>query len=109
MYQKILVATDGSELARRALDHGLELAKAIGATVTIVNVTEPAALVGGGYASVAGTVIDPVPELLQAMDAAAKGLLDDAKAAAAAAGVAADVVHVDNSYPAEGIVDTADK
>jgi len=40
MYAHILVATDGSELASRALDHALGLAKALGSAVTIVTVTE---------------------------------------------------------------------
>lgn len=109
MYKKILIAIDGSDVAHRALDQGLGLAKAVGASVTIVTVTEPAALIGGGYASVAGTVIDPVPELLEALEAAAKGLLQDARKTAAAGGIEADVVHVDNSFPAEGIVETADR
>src|SRR5690606_1669112 len=41
MYKHILIATDGSELADKALDHGLSLAKAAGATATVVIVTEP--------------------------------------------------------------------
>ena len=64
MYAHILVATDGSELASRALDHALGLAKALGSAVTIVTVTEPTAVLGGGYATVAGTAFDPIPELL---------------------------------------------
>jgi nucleotide-binding universal stress UspA family protein len=41
MYKNILIATDGSEFARRAIDQGLELAKALNAHVTAVKVTEP--------------------------------------------------------------------
>lgn len=41
MYKHILIATDGSELANRALDHGLALAKAVKAPVTLVTVTQP--------------------------------------------------------------------
>ena len=41
MYAQILIATDGSELAARALDQGLKLAKTLGSKVTIVTVTEP--------------------------------------------------------------------
>lgn len=41
MYKHILVATDGSELARNGLEHGLALAKTIDAEVTILTVTEP--------------------------------------------------------------------
>ena len=41
MYNHILIATDGSELASRALTHGLALAKEVKATVTLVTVTQP--------------------------------------------------------------------
>jgi nucleotide-binding universal stress UspA family protein len=41
MYKEILIATDGSELANRALAHGLQLANEVKARVTIVTVTPP--------------------------------------------------------------------
>jgi nucleotide-binding universal stress UspA family protein len=107
MYAHILVATDGSELASRALDHALGLAKALGSAMTIVTVTEPTAMIGGGYASVAGTTFDPIPELLEAQETAAKDLLSKAEKAAATAGVAAKTVYVNDSFPADGIVSTA--
>ena len=107
MYAHILVATDGSELAARALDHALGLAKALGSKLTIVTVTEPAALVGGGYATIAGTAFDPVPELLEAQESAARGLLDKAVQTAAEAGIDAKSVYVNDSFPAEGIITTA--
>lgn len=34
MYRRIVIATDGSEISRRAAQHGLALAKALGASVT---------------------------------------------------------------------------
>ena len=40
MYKQILIATDGSELADRAVAHGLKLANEAKARVTIVTVTE---------------------------------------------------------------------
>ena len=38
MYKRFLIATDGTELSDRALDHGLELAQRCSATVVAVNV-----------------------------------------------------------------------
>jgi len=35
MYHHILIPTDGSKLAHRAVTHGLSLAKAVGAKVTV--------------------------------------------------------------------------
>ena len=107
MYAHILIATDGSEVAGRALDHGLRLAETVGAKVTVVTVTEPAAVIGAGYASVAGTMIDPVPQLIEAVEAGARVLLEQASAVAKAAGVAFTTTLVPDSYPAEGIVATA--
>ena len=41
MYQHILIATDGSELATHAVTNGLSLAKSLGAKVTAIVVEEP--------------------------------------------------------------------
>lgn len=109
MYKKMLIATDGSELAGRALGHGLKLAKLVGAEVTILTVTEPAAVIGAGYASIAGTMIDPMPELIQAQEDTAKQVLGAAEAAAVAAGVVVKTRLIDNSFPAEGIVAAAEE
>jgi nucleotide-binding universal stress UspA family protein len=38
MYRRILIATDGSELALRAVTQGLALAKALGAKATAITV-----------------------------------------------------------------------
>ncbi|AGB39147.1 universal stress protein [Natronococcus occultus] len=40
MYQELLLATDGSEGARRATDHAIELARQLDATLHIVSVSE---------------------------------------------------------------------
>lgn len=41
MYKHILIATDGSELASKGLEHGLALAGPLGAKVTVLAVSEP--------------------------------------------------------------------
>jgi nucleotide-binding universal stress UspA family protein len=41
VYQSILLPTDGSELAEKAVADGIALAKAIGAKVTILTVKRP--------------------------------------------------------------------
>lgn len=107
MYAHILVATDGSELADRALDQAIALAKALSSEITIVTVSEPAAVVGAGYSAVAGTIVDPIPELIEAQEEAAKGLLDKASAKVTGAGVPVKTVYVNDSFPAEGIILTA--
>ena len=41
MYANILIPTDGSELAGKAVQHGIALAKWIGAKVTVLTVLPP--------------------------------------------------------------------
>ena len=41
MYTNILIPTDGSELAGKAVEHGIALAKRIGAKVTALTVLLP--------------------------------------------------------------------
>jgi nucleotide-binding universal stress UspA family protein len=40
MYKNLLIATDGSEIASKAVSQGIDLAKTVGAKVTIVTVSE---------------------------------------------------------------------
>ena len=41
MYNNILIATDGSELAGKAVQHGIALAKRIGSKTTVLTVLPP--------------------------------------------------------------------
>lgn len=109
MYKNILIATDGSEHAGRALRHGLALVKSEGAAVTILTVIDPATVVGASYASITGTVIDPVPELIEAQTHVARELLADAEKVATEMGIAARTSLVEDSFPAEGINGEAER
>jgi nucleotide-binding universal stress UspA family protein len=101
MYRNILIATDGSELAQKAVAAGLELARALKAEVTIVTATEPWSAMATQPA-----LAFPIEEYEKAAAEAAAGILAGASAAAAQAGVACATVHV-SEFPAEGIVETA--
>jgi nucleotide-binding universal stress UspA family protein len=102
MYKNILIATDGSELAQRAVAAGLALAKALSARVTAVTATEPwSAMVVGEPA-----LAFPIEDYEKAAAENAARILSDVSAAAKAAGVACETVHI-NDFPAEGIVETA--
>jgi len=103
MYKHILVATDGSDLAGRAVEQGLTLAKTLGSKVTAVTVTEPwTAAVSGEWA-----VAFPVEEYEKAAAANAKKILDTVSETAARLGVACETVHVKDQFAAEGIVEEA--
>jgi nucleotide-binding universal stress UspA family protein len=44
MYKHILIPTDGSDLSLKAVQHGILLAKAVGAKVTSITVVSPVLL-----------------------------------------------------------------
>jgi nucleotide-binding universal stress UspA family protein len=105
MYRHILIATDGSELAEGAVRQGTALAKALGADVTLVTVTEPWRTTLAGEAA----IVVPHEEYTNAVAASAATVLANAKALATAAGIDAATIHVAEQFPAEGIVETARK
>lgn len=109
MYARILVATDGSDLAGRALDHALQLARMAASEVVIVTITEPALMAAGSYAAAAGAVFDPMPEVVEAQQKAANDLLAAAARKAEAAGIKTRTVLVENSFPSDGIIATANE
>jgi len=105
MYTQILVATDGTEIATKAVRQAGELAKAFGARLTIVTVTEQAPTFAApelGW-SVPASVYDDIRE---GNVVASRKLLE---AALAEAGVPAETVHVENQLPYEGILGTASR
>jgi len=103
MYKHILIASDGSELAGRAVEQGLALAKAFGSKVTAITVTEPwTAAVSGEWA-----VAFPVEEYEKAAAANAHKILKQVSDAAARVGVACETVHIKDQFAAEGIVEEA--
>lgn len=104
MFSKILIATDGSDLAGKGLEHGLRLAKSLGASVIVVTVTEPWVAIGAEAAIGWSGFDNPISEYEKACAASAKEILDAASKKAKAAGIEAKVVHVADRYPAEGIV-----
>src|SRR5690242_11792194 len=106
MYKRILIALDGSELAQRGLQHGLALAKATGAQVDVVTVSEPWAM--GMYDAMGWSVgYEASPEYRKEREEGAQAILKPALEAAAAVGVQATPRHVLDRYAAEGIIDTA--
>lgn len=106
MYKRILIAIDGSELANRGLQHGLDLAKATGAKVDLVTVSEPWAM--GMYDAMGWSVgYEASPEYRKEREQGAQAILKPALEAAADQGVEAEPHHVLDRYAAEGILQTA--
>jgi nucleotide-binding universal stress UspA family protein len=106
MFKNVLIAADGSQLADRAIDQGLSLAKALGAKATAVTVTESwDALSRAALAQ--KQVCNPVAGYEERMAAAANRILWSVGEKAKKLGVACTTIHVKGRHAAEGIIETA--
>lgn len=103
MYTHILIATDGSELAHKAVVQGFALAKTLGSRLTVVTVTEPWTAVVPGEMGMAF----PVDDYEKGASENAGAILAAVKTEAASAGVDCETVHMSDQYPADGIIATA--
>jgi nucleotide-binding universal stress UspA family protein len=105
MYKHILIATDGSELAGKAVAAGFDLARQLGSKVTAVTVTEPwTAYVTGEVA-----LAFPVDEYEKSAEESASRILAAVTKLARKADIACATVHAKDQFPAEGILETAKK
>ena len=106
MYRNILIATDGSELALKAVDHGAQLAKKVGASAIILTVTE-----SWSGLDMAGDfehgVMNPVEMYESTAAKSAEKILAVAAEKAKSHGIDCKTLHIRDSPPAEGILATA--
>jgi nucleotide-binding universal stress UspA family protein len=103
MYKHILIPTDGSELATKAVTHGVALAKAMGARITVLTVTAPFHVFAVDPEMVTDT---PEAYAKHAKESANRILATVAKAAKAI-DVAYNAVQVEHEHPYEAIITTA--
>ncbi len=105
MYKHILIPTDGSALSEMAIRHGMALAKALGAKVTVLTASLP-------FRSFA---IDPVMvsdsplRHEQECEALAERALGIARTEADVAGVSCETLHVTQAQPYQVIIEIAQK
>ena len=106
MYRHILIPTDGSELAQRAVSHGLSLAKAVGAKVTALIVEH-----SFDVFHVPESKMYSMPKEFAAYNAHIKEhatkVLDGVAQAAKAAGVACETIQEVHDHPYQSIIMTA--
>jgi len=102
MYRHILIATDGSELAQKAVTTGLALARELKAKVTAVTATEP----WSGMVITESALVFPIEDYEKAAKENAERILAGVSAAARDAGVPCEMLHI-SDFPAEGIVAAA--
>src|SRR5437660_4311938 len=104
MYKNILLPTDGSELAAKAIEHGIILAKTLGAKITVLMVTTPFRT----FTLEPPVVIDSTAdEYTKHMTERAAKVTEAAAVAARAAGLQAETMQVENEHPYQAIIDTA--
>jgi nucleotide-binding universal stress UspA family protein len=102
MYKRILLAVDGSELAQHAAEHGIALAKQLGAKVVALYASPPftAPL---GFEFIPAQLL-PLDVYTESTRAAAERYLGAVANAAERAGVACKKRHIRSLSPAEAIV-----
>ncbi len=104
MYKHILIATDGSEHANKAVPYGLELAKLTGANVTALTVRPH---LDDFVAE--GVVITVTNEEREAFKEEVDHHLDFTRKAAREAGIDLETVQVESGEPWKAIVDAAEQ
>jgi len=103
MYKHILLPTDGSELSKAAMKHGVALARTVGARVTALVVSTP-------FKSL---VVDPdaVSKALEQYKALVasqtRKYLDNVRMDAESGGVECEALCIEHDKPYEAIVETA--
>jgi nucleotide-binding universal stress UspA family protein len=103
MYEKILIATDGSDLSKEAENQGLELAEKYGGSVTVLYVEDiniPPAMVGP-YALAVEENVEEIQNL-------GKEIVEEVKEKGKKMGVTVTTMLL-KGHPAEEIINQADK
>ena len=103
MYRNILIPTDGSELAGKAVEHGIALAKRIGAKATVLTVLPPFHV----FTTDTQMLEDTPTQYKARIQQHAEKTLGAVAHTAQAAGVACEMVHVEHEHPYQAIIDTA--
>lgn len=103
MYKNILIPTDGSELAGKAVQYGMAFAKEIGAKIIVLTVTVPFHV----FTLDPMTVEDTLDQYQKRLQAETARLFSAVAKAASAAGVACETVQVEHEHPYQAIIDTA--
>jgi nucleotide-binding universal stress UspA family protein len=103
MYSNILIPTDGSELAGKAVLHGIALAKSIGAKITALTVLPPFHVFTTDV-----QMVEDTPAQYQArMARHAEKTLNGVAETAQTEGVPCETVHYEDEHPYQAIIQTA--
>ena len=106
MYKHILIATDGSEFAAKGVEHGMALAEALNAKVTVLRVVEPLAQEAAKEAF-AGGIDNPIIRYDQQIDDAMKRQFAAIEQRAAEHDLTLKLLHEIDDVPSKAIVRAA--
>lgn len=106
MYKHILIATDGSELAAKGVEHGMALAGPLDAMVTVLTVSEPLQP-ETARAAITGGVTDPIARYDRQIDEDMKKRFRLIEERASEHGIVVKLLHEVDDFPAEAIVRVA--
>lgn len=105
MYKRILIPTDGSKMARKAIKAGVALARAVGASVVGYHAVEPIERIY--YTEGGGVRASQVKTIEKQLRAQGESYLDPLRKAALAEGVACETLITNPADPYRGIIDAA--
>ena len=103
MYSNILIPTDGSVLAGKAVQHGISIAKRIGARVTVLTVVPPFQV----FTTDTQMLEDTPSQYKARMQEHTEKVFGAGAHAAQAAGVVYELIVIDHEHPYQAIIDTA--
>ena len=103
MFRHILIPTDGSELAEKAIYSGVALAKQYGARITALTVFKPFHVMTVDL----GMLTDTPAAYTKHVAERTRKYLDVVSEAAKAAGVMCDAVSLEHEHPYQGIIESA--
>lgn len=104
MYRNILIATDGSSLAGRAVDQGVKLAQTLEAKVTVLTVSETFHV----FSLDAEQLEETSASYKGHMKKEAERILGEAAEVARAAGVPVTTLNLEDDSPYQAIIRTAE-
>jgi len=103
MFKNIFLPTDGSDLSRKAVLYGVQLAKLTGGKVTVFTVRAPYVVSSMDFGSAIGTQ----EQFDEETKASANRALEQARMAGEAAGISVEAVQEIHDQPFRAIVDSA--
>ena len=104
MWTHILLATDGSQLAEKAVSSGLKLARRLHASATAVTVSEPWAVARTAHGA---ALMVPYDAFEKAVGDKARTTLARVDELAKELGIECTTVHIKETKAADGIIQTA--